>query len=387
MVGATVGELDLPLTLTVPCRASPRARSSPHPVVVETDWTVRTGHDEGLERIAVALGGGVSCLGLLRTTLPGFRTWWERAGRRAGPLIRSPDRGATWHCSDGVHGCCPGDGFADPHAAARHARGVAHVAAVTGAPRRQLQGMVTGLGDRADPSAPSAPDGKPPDPLTVAGWSCGLDPAWTERVRAQMAAGDCPGQGIEDVTVLLALAQSGADPGWVLGTARSTAAESEPGLLRWLAWTATQLDVANPAVRTAWLRTGARRDDIVALSEAGYLPSAVEEVAAGWGLSRPGAAQWLARWVELGYLPDPADLAALHDLGLGYPPQPPARSAVERVLAMVGGRRVVAARGARGVPYLTDLAVEFVRCGNAHDTAAAVRRREGLGSLPSGNRG
>jgi hypothetical protein len=381
------GELDrglaLPLTLTVPCRASPQARSTRHAVVIEPDWTFRTPHDEGLERIAVALGGGVSCLPLLRTTLPGFRTWWERARRMSGPLIRSPDRGSTWHCSDGVLGCCPRTGFADPHAAAAHARGVPHVVAATGAPRRPLQAKVTGLADRADPPAPPTPDGTTPDPVSVAGWSCGLDPAWIDRVRTQMASTGWTGFPVEDVTVLLALAQTGADPGWVVGTAQSVSTEPDPGLLRWLTWTATPLDRAEPAARAAWLRSGARRDDIVALSEAGYLPAAGEEVALGWGLSRPGAAQWLARWVGLGYRPDPADLAALHDLGLGYPPPPPARSAVERVLAMVGGRRVVGAGGAGGgVPDLTDLAIEFVRCGNAQHTAAALRRRGKLVRTP-----
>jgi hypothetical protein len=371
--------LDLPLTLTVPCRLSPQARSSRHSVVIEPDWTVRTPHDEALERIAVALGGGVSCLPMLRTTLPGFRTWWERALRLSGPMIRSPDRGATWHCSDGVHGCCPVNGFTDPHAAAAHARGVPHVAAVTGAPRRPLQGMVAGMADRADPPAPASPAGATPDPVTVEGWSCGIDPAWIEGIHARMAPVGWAGSPVGDVTVLLALAQTGADPGWVVGTARSARAEPDPSLLRWLAWTATELDEAEPTARTAWLRTGARRDDIVALSDAGYLPGAAEEVARGWRLSQPGAAQWLARWVGLGYRPDPADLAALQDLGLGYPPPPPARSAVERVLAMVGGRRVVVTGGAHGgVPDLTDLAVEFVRCGNAQHTAAAVRRRRTL---------
>jgi hypothetical protein len=160
-------------------------------------------------------------------------------------------------------------------------------------------------------------------------------------------------------------------------------AEPDPGLLRWLAWTVTELDEVKPTTRTAWLSTGARRDDIVALSEAGYLPAAAEEVARAWGLSRPGATQWLARWVGLGYRPDPADLAALNDLGLGYPPPPPARSAVERVLAMVGGVR--GGRGSGGGPDLTGLAVEFVRCGNAQHTAAAVLRR-GPDSVRAGAR-
>ncbi len=378
-----VAALDLPLCLTFPCRPGPQQRATRHEVVVGADWTVTTGHDEELERIAAALGSGVSCIPVLAGLIPAFRVWWHRATRRNGPVIRSPDLGRRWDCTDGAFGCCPASGFPDPVAAATHAREARHVAAATGADRRQLVALVAGLGRAADPAPPPCP-GVDPDTrrLVDLAWGAGLPPTQVLGATRPFTAA---GRDL-DVSTLLGLAQTGADPNWLLATATSVPGWTEPrpagtptdveprritGLLRWLAWTATDLDAREPAARSAWLATGARRSDILALSDAGYQAEAAGQVAEAWGISRAGAAQLLARWVASGYRPHPAHLAGLREVGLTFPPGPPAPAAVDRLGSLL-------AAPARDPGERTGLAVAMVRHGTLQGAAAAlVRARAG----------
>ena len=345
--------LELPITATFPCRASPRARASRHEVQIAEDWTIRTPHDEDLERIAAAFGGGVSCIPALRTVLPGFRMWWERATRRAGPPGTSPDRGATWFVFDGAATCCPARGFPDAAGAAAHWRSVAHVAAASTTSVRDLRALVRGLGDAADPPPPD--DGA--DPLVDQAWACGLAPAFVQDVREVLDGALEP-----DLGLLLALAHTGADPLWVAGTAP----DGDPDTVRWAAWTRTPLDQEFPWARREWMATGARRADIHCLSRAGYPPSVAQEVAREWGMSVPGAAQLLGRWVHADYAPSPAQLAWVGQEGVGFPPEPPAPSAVERVARALGRRRPDREERTR-------MAVALARWGTVPDTVARLR--------------
>jgi hypothetical protein len=339
----TAQPLALPLRSAIPCRASEGAPAHRHPIVVRPDWSIDTGHDEELERIAAALGGGASCLRELRSMVPALRLWWERATRRAGLVIRSDDQGPVWRAIDGVRGCCPRAGFADPLAAAAHARDVGHVAAVARVDRVRLRRLVAAIEGPTDPPPPPTSDGRPLSAVAAAAWACGLHPGCLARFAEALPLHD----GAEALAVLLALAQTAADPTWV----RTSAAEEllrlperDPdglhahlvGLLVWLAWTMTDLDREQPTARTSWLATGARRSDIVALSLAGYTADAAREIAEGWGITLPGAAQLLARWVERGLRPRPVELVDLRDSGLAFGPAPPAPAAVHRVADLLG---------------------------------------------------
>jgi len=346
--------------------------------VITPDWAVRTGHDEELERIAAALGAGVSCIDALAAVLPAFRTWWLRATRQAGLLVRSDDLGRHWHCADGRCGCCPATGFADPTAAAGHAREARHVAATTGASRIHLVGLVAGLGAAADPAAPAVPDAGPRRAeLIRRAWAAGLAPA---QVAASCAPFDEAGLD-PDLPCLLALAQTGADPHWVLASAAATHAQQsrppgpagEPaGLLARLAWTPTELDRRDPGARGRWLATGARWADLTALSAAGYPAAAAAQVGAAWGVSEAGAAQVLARWVDSGLRPHPAQLAALRDAGLSYPPGPPGPAAVDRLAGLLGASPTDAAQR-------TELALAIARHGTIQAAAVALARARATG--------
>jgi hypothetical protein len=154
------------------------------------------------------------------------------------------------------------------------------------------------------------------------------------------------GAGVESpLEVLLAAMQHGTDLGWVHRTvqaaeaARAGATEgdavSAAALAAWLAWTPTPLDGEDPDARGRWLATGARRADIEACSQAGYRAEDAVAVAHGWGLSVPGAAQLLARWVGMGSRPEPAELVALREAGLAFAPTPPSAQAVARLAALL----------------------------------------------------
>ena len=376
--------LSLPLTLTVTCRGSDRASAVRHPVVIGADWSFETGHDEGLEAIAAALGGGVSCVAMLRGIAPGLLTWWWRARREGGFPIRSSDRGQTWHSAEGPWPCCPARGFVDPREAGAHVRDARHVAALTGTPARDLARVVASV-MREQPSQPPAWGGlgdTAPDPVLADAWACGLSPEWVVQVHRQLAADHVDGV---DLRVLLAIAQTGADPRWIAQT--STVIHGRPeswhasadraSTPEWLAWTYSKADSSDPAARARWLWSGARRADIEVLSGAGLLPVVAEEVAADWGISVPGAAQLLARWVAAGYLPTPEQLGSVRAAGLTFPPHPPSPAAVKRVEAALraGDRGNRRSRGRRDHDQ-TELAVGLATWGTVHDTAAALRREE-----------
>lgn len=364
--------LALPLTLSFPCRPAPGQPARRHPVTIGAGWTVDTGHDAELEKVAAALGGGVSCIPALSAALPGLRAWWQRATRQAGLMIRSADLGRRWECADGQFGCCPTAGFADPVRAGAHAREARHVAAATGAERRHLVDLVAGLRrHEVDPDHPAIAGADASAlGLVAQAWQCGLAPRDVLAIRDDLAAG---GIGT-DLTTLLGVVQTGADPAWVARTA-STWREAHGGddcaeVVRWLAWTATTLDSREPAARVRWLATGARRCDITTLSEAGYQAGAAAQVADAWGMSLPGAAQVLARWVSSGYRPHPAHLTGLREVGLAYPPGPPAPAAVTRLAVLVG------ADGA-DPEQRTGLAVAIARHGTLQGAAVALVRARG----------
>jgi hypothetical protein len=353
-VGTEVG---LPLTATFPCRASAGARPTRHEVTISADWSVRTPHDEDLERIAEAIGGGVSCLPALRRVLPGFRMWWERATRQTGLLARSPDRGASWFSLESALPCCPTRGFDDAAVAAAHCRGIPHVAAASRVNRRDLRALVAGLGPQADPGPPVGAG----DPLVERAWDCGLHSSWVLELRAELAASGIPEPTPE---LMLALAHTGADVAWVASAARAV---TDPSTAPWVAWTHTALDRREPVARRDWVATGSRRADIVSLSMSGYRAEEARAVAHHWGISVPGAAQLLGRWVRSGYHPSAAQLAWVAEEGVGFPPDPPAPSAVERVARALARRHP-------DTSERTELAIALARWGTVPDTVAVLRR-------------
>ena len=368
-VGAEVG---LPLTATFPCRASAGARPTRHEVTIDADWSVRTPHDEGLERIAAAFGGGVSCIPALTAVMPGLRMWWQRATRRTGLLARSPDRGASWFCLESALPCCPARGFDDAAVAAAHCRDIPHVAAASRVNRRDLRALVAGLGPLADPGPPEGAG----DPLVEQAWDCGLHSGWVLGVRAELAA-----VGFTEPTpeLVLALAHTEADVAWVASTAHGVDGSVNGPMGRVDPHGAGPQRALRPARLDGHRRPPRRHRQPLDVRVRARRRRArwLEH----WGISVPGAAQLLGRWVRSGYHPSAVQLAWVGEEGVGFPPDPPAPSAVERVARALARRHPDASER-------TGLAIALARWGTVPDTVAILRRggQRAL-VLPSGDVG
>jgi hypothetical protein len=134
------------LQMTVACRTSrtPTGGRS-HPVRIETDWSVCTPHDIDLERIAIAMGGYLSCVALVDGTAPTLRELVQRQARRRAPHIRRNLDG-RWLLSDTPLACrCDRSGFADAAEAADHWRSLQHVCAERGVGHRDLERLASAV--------------------------------------------------------------------------------------------------------------------------------------------------------------------------------------------------------------------------------------------------
>lgn len=95
--------------------------------MIHEDWSVETPHHLASERIAVALGGHSSCVGLVDTAIPALRSWVLLMLRQDRVALRelAADR---WLLAAPAH-CCDGRTFPGAADAALHGRSIPHVAA------------------------------------------------------------------------------------------------------------------------------------------------------------------------------------------------------------------------------------------------------------------
>lgn len=115
------------LTVRVPCRTTPNRRVAPvqHDVQIHPDWSTQVPHDVPGERIAVAFGGHLSCVGLVDDVVPALRYWLAANLRACPPLFAH--RAGRWTVADGAS-CCRDERYAGATGAAEHARSVLHAA-------------------------------------------------------------------------------------------------------------------------------------------------------------------------------------------------------------------------------------------------------------------
>lgn len=137
----------LPCTVLTHCRSVPASMTyRRHPVTIHPDWSVETGHDLEIEKIAAALGGYSSCLLMAEATVPAAQHWLRLQLRQTLPAL-STAAGMVWRPRQQSQ-CCPAGGFRDPGKAAEHVRSDAHTATVFGAPRAQLAVVLRQWSDR-----------------------------------------------------------------------------------------------------------------------------------------------------------------------------------------------------------------------------------------------
>ena len=379
------------LRLTVRCTTSPdpAGPATRHPVRIRPDWTIETPHDLDAERLAVALGGHLSCLSLVDSVVPAVRRAMRLLARRTLPPLVWDAGPGRWRPARRVRGCCGSRGR-DLAEVAAHLRGPDHVAAAAKADPRAVRAVMRGVlrahGGAEDLVPPERELAEAAARCTrgcldaVALWDAGLHPAVVVAVHDAVGAGGrLPARfylgavtrrpDLAWVAATLAAArESGADAaeppmtalesGWI-----TIDAPAEP-LASWLVWSATDADRLDPTVRSRWLAAGVTRRLVLALSEAGYPPEDVAALAAGWRRDADGAARSLASWVAAGARPDVADLLLLERRGV---PSYAAPSA-----AAVARLRGLAAGSAFGVDD-TELALLIAAAGTVPHAAAALR--------------
>jgi hypothetical protein len=299
------------VTLSVVCRTS-RDRSDPgtrHHVMLLADGTIRTPHDLESERLAVALGGYLSCVELVDRTAPVYWEWLALQQRLGGLPIHSRDQGRRW-APTARAACCARGGYETPVAAADHARSPAHFAALRGVDPGQLQ-QLTGA---AVIDEPPRQRGEPWDSL----WDCGVPQEEVQRIDRACGLAEPLGAGF-----YLAILQRRPALTWLrdmlaVGPVAQATAE-------WLAWTYGPADRRDPGVRRAWLALGIPVRAIVGLMEAGRHPDEVGRIAAHWRITAASAALLLLDWHDQGLPVTAADLTGPAAGCRGYPPRPPGR--------------------------------------------------------------
>jgi hypothetical protein len=303
------------LELTVRCRTvrtGPGGRS--HPVTINPDWSVTTPHDLELERIAVAMGGYLSCLQLVDSEVPALRKLTQLRARRTLPEILR-NSSARWTLHTLAVGCdCVPYGFASAAEAADHARSPLHVARQMHAVPRGLERLLY----RVEHAHGTAFCRRPADEWGAGEvvrerdgldqlWDCGIHPRLVARLHEALWRDGPP----MPAWFYLGAATCKPDLSWVAATLQAVPDED---VAVWLCWTNTELDRRHPDARTVWLRAGVPRHAIATLAAGNYTPVDVARLAASTRRNIPRAALTLAAWHKAGCHPTPEQIALLDEL-------------------------------------------------------------------------
>lgn len=323
------------LVVDLECWVSSDGPSVVHPVVIGPDWSIETGHDLDLERIARSLGGHSSCLDLMERVLPAFREGVALNARTVLPALRFHRADGTWAVDD----CCEcGDQYPTPRfstvtAAAKHARSPEHLAGRFQCCERVLTRLMR-VSERAYGRLRSIRRVDPDWPQGRADreylWGAGLHPELVRGVRRRYAWSD------QDAPRDLCVGVAYLNPGERF--LRSLiAVGADPGTVAWAAWTERSEDRLVPHARADLLRSGATPADLVAVLDS-YLVQDVRDLEAHSDLSSAEAVAVLAAWVRAGCRPSVPDLAPL-DRVLGGLRRVPTGQELDDLLTTFRGRR------------------------------------------------
>ncbi|MDQ6649461.1 MAG: hypothetical protein M3Z02_05020, partial [Actinomycetota bacterium] len=299
------------LVAVVNCRANRRADATAtvHEVTVQADWTVFTPHDLAVERVAVALGGYLSCVEFVDNVIPAVRRWVGVNTRRELPRMRRDEAGG-WLSLEPVPGCCTRSPYPSAVALAEHQRSRRHCATAYAADPDQMAAFTKqvarahgfGWGQPLPVVAAKALRRcveRPDDVREL--WQAGIGPETILAVHRRLA----PRGGRRPVSLYLGVLTEQPDPDWLVASAAAAPADglAREDLLEWLAWTETSLDRRFRIDRSECLAMGIPRSTIWALSTNGYRPSDVHALERASGLSPVGAARLLEGWVAAGCTP------------------------------------------------------------------------------------
>ncbi|MDQ3715852.1 MAG: hypothetical protein M3381_07510 [Actinomycetota bacterium] len=303
------------LLASVGCRTARTGDSlGKHEVWIEADWSVSTPHELALERIAMAMGGYLSCVDLADREVPALRELVQLHARRVFPQFTRNEVG-RWTLRVLAPGCqCRPTGFRSATEAAEHARDPAHLARLYGVPPRELQRRLRVIEDvhrtrfHVPPIAPEAERAvREHDGVSLL-WAAGVHPESVAAVHELLWPGGPP----MPVWFYLGAVTHRRDMAWV---AQTLAAVPDEDVAVWLCWTETELDRTQPNARAAWLRAGVPRKAIATLADGAYSPIDVARLMARTRRSLCSAAATLAAWHRAGCHPSLDDIALIDGLG------------------------------------------------------------------------
>lgn len=343
----------LPLSFPVACRTSRAtgARVRRHPVTIESNWSLSTGHDLNSERLAAALGGYLSCVDLADRVMPAARTWVELRLRTKLPEIaRVDDR---W-CARTSASCCRA-GYRDSATAAGHVRDRAHLARTADIDPRQLGGVTKHLSPLIDTLACPV-KGR----ATRLLWASGLHPEWVNAVEQAVGLSEMPPQFHQAVLAcqpdLTRLRQ-------VLELAHCSEQKYSAISLTWMYNLWSQI----PAGQwDDWLADAVSPQLSCTLAAAGYTVADARALRLALGGTVNGAAAVLAAWVSNGHRPSVHQLAQLAAVGIDVQAYSPAKNLVKDVRSRSAAPRTVSD---------TDIALTIMREGTAAATVHALKRQ------------
>lgn len=348
--------LPYPVALSVPCRTTrePTASVVRHRVTIEPDGSVVTPHDLDAERIAVALGGYLTCVDLVDRGVPALHRWVRLVLRQEPLPVVSRDDGSSWLPAT-TGECCNRHGYQRPEVAFAHGRSPGHLSTVFGVDDELLRLLV----EAACVPEPRGPREEPEARL----WQCGLSPELVARIRATV-------QSVSPLTAsdVLSMLAASRDLSWLEGGAVGNQRRLGRLLSRLQGRDATSgRDAVDPELRARWASSTAPRWAVAVLMPAGYRPEDLVLIASSWNVSQTVAATVLASWAGNGYRVDPRALCGPGLRHLRMPPGAPSPHAVDRL-------RVALTSSRRPVPSETALALALAEHGTVALAAAALKR-------------
>jgi hypothetical protein len=309
-------------------------QDSTHDLVVHEDWTVSVPHDLESERVVAALGGYLSCLGLVDRAAPAAETYVRRQLRADLPrIVRGI--GGRWYCKRRVATCCANSAsWVSAMLAAAHWRSARHVAAELDCHTKQLEdlgkallrarGLREPLSVKVQPELVGTVVTKTQDLHDL--WDAGLSPDLVTALhRAVNATRPLP------FAFYVGVALRRPSLAWIRTTAEEVPERAD---FTWLSWTESRADKKDRGLRARWLSLGVPRADIDTLTDSPYGPEEVRRLAQALGRSANAAAGLLARCVRAECTPDLKELAAAC-AAADPPPEVVSSATLHRLMSLI----------------------------------------------------
>lgn len=324
------------ITVTVACGGK-TGRSGRHKVTIGTDWSVETGHDLELERIASAFGSTISCVDLADRRLPCVRQVWLHRQRLVPPGIRR-SRSGVWEVTEPARGCgclVGGATWQRPDGAAAHVRTLQHWARAFGVDVAACNRLIVSI-ERATGAAFDGVRRVWPRSEAVHHhldfawlWEVGLAPEEVERIHAGLGLG-------EALTPIgyLYVSSSGAPLEELLPYA-ADGAEA----VCWAASSWLEHRTLTPDARREWFLSRLHWRLISALASGPFTLADVRELAAATGKSLNQSADLLASWLAAGCHPSLAEVIEVCRL-VPHGRQAPASGALDAMANGVGAHQL-----------------------------------------------